>query len=263
MGLIEGKIAVVTGGAGSIARGIAAKLAKEGAIVTLVDDAAPVLEKAAGIAGATAIVADFAREGEADHVLGEIGNAHGGIDILVNAGQAVTPVKVFNDKPVTDFETALNRSVMVAIRAMRAAYPFLKARGGGRIVNVGSFYGSMSNVGLADSVMCDNALSGLTRAVGVEWAHDKILVNYLQPGPADIPEFNAYRETHGELVDAHLAMLAIPRVADPVEDIGGAVMLLVSDEGNWLVGMKVFADGGQFMNAAVFNPGAELIDFQN
>lgn len=262
MGLIEGQVAVVTGGAGSIAQGIATKLVKEGARVFAVDADVGALDAAAKAAGASAVAADLTREGEAARVLDAIAAQAGGIDILINAGQNVTPVEVFAKKALTDLAGSLERTVMVAARAMQAVYPHLQKRGGGKIVNVGSFYGSMSNVGLADTVMADNALSGLTRVVGVEWANEKIFVNYLQPGPADIPEYRAFHARHGARADAHLAMLSIPRLADPVDDIGGGVMFLVSDEANWINGFKVYADGGQFMNAAVFNPGADLIDFQ-
>jgi 3-oxoacyl-[acyl-carrier protein] reductase len=102
----------------------------------------------------------------------------------------------------------------------------------------------------------DGALAALTRAAGVEWACDGILVNFLQPAVPDIAMFKAYRADRGAIVDHLIANMPMPRLADPVEDIGGAVMFLVSDEACFLVGHKVFADGGQHLVAAAFEPGA-------
>ena len=139
---------------------------------------------------------------------------------------------------------------------MRAVRPHMIRRGGGRIINVGSIYGPTANEGVADAVTMDGALAALTRSAGIEWARDNILVNYLQPAVPDIAVFRDYRAERGHIVDHLLHNMPMQRLADPVEDIGGAAMFLVSDEACFIVGHEVFADGGQHMTAAVFEPGA-------
>jgi NAD(P)-dependent dehydrogenase (short-subunit alcohol dehydrogenase family) len=230
MGLLDERIAIIIGADGSIARGIAIRFEIEGATVFPI---AP----GEGL--------DLA------HEINAIAAKAGALDILVNAGQAKTTPTRLTDKPLADFEAALSVGPLAALRAMKAAYPHLCKRGGGRVINVGSCYGAMASAAHADAVASDGALARLTRAVGVEWAADNILVNYLQSGPVDGPEFDAYRAFNSAGIDRRIANLTIPRLADPVEDVGRAAVFLASDKGCFLVGHKLFADGGQHLVAPV------------
>lgn len=230
MGLLDGQIAIITGADGSVAHGIAARFEIEGATVF------PIAQRA---------------DVDLAHEIDAIAAKAGGLDILVNAGQAKTTPSMPVNKPLADFEASFCAGPLAALRAMKAAYPHMLKRGGGRVINVGSCYGAMASAGVADGVASDGALAGLTRAVGVEWAADNVMVNYLQSGPVGGPEFDAYRASSGAGVDRRIANLAIPRLADPVEDVGRAAVFLASDEGCWLVGHKVFADGGQHLVAPV------------
>jgi 3-oxoacyl-[acyl-carrier protein] reductase len=133
----------------------------------------------------------------------------------------------------------------------------MKAAGSGRIVNLGSIYGPTANEGVTDAVTMDFALTGLSRSAGVEWGRDGILVNFLQAAVPDIDVFAGYRARKGGSVDTLIANTAMPRLADPVEDVGGAAMFLVSDEACFILGHRVLADGGQHLTAAIFEPGAE------
>ena len=73
----------------------------------------------------------------------------------------------------------------------------------------------------------------------------------------DIATFADYRAKKGRSVETLIANTAMPRLADPVEDVGGAAMFLVSDEACFILGHRVLADGGQHLTAAIFEPGAE------
>lgn len=179
MGLLDGRIAIITDADGSVAHCIATRLGIEGAAVFMI---------APGDAGNPAI--------EIDTIVAKAG----AWDILVNAAQA-------------------------------------KA--------------TLASTGLADAVSRNGALAGLTRAVGVEWAADNIMENYLQSGAVDGPEFDDYRASNGAGVDHRIASLAISRLADPIEDVGREAVFLASDEGCRLVEHKVFADGGQHLVAPV------------
>jgi len=256
MGLIQGQVAIVTGAATEIAHGIARRFAHEGATVILVDrDGAVAKEAVKGITGAEAHGADVSDPAAAKSLVEAVAAAHGRVDILVNAAHPAIRWERFDDKPLTDFTTALTDVVTGALAMMKAVRPIMTKVGGGRIVNVASIYGASAFEGVTDAVTTDGALLGLTRAIGVEWAKDNILVNFLQPGLPDIALFNDYRAKRdiGYLIENS----AMQRLADPVEDIGGAAMFLVSDEACFIVGHKVFADGGQHLTAAAFEPGAE------
>lgn len=261
MGQIEGQVAIVTGAANELARAIAQRLAREGATIVLVD-----ADAASAEAAADAIVAKGGRAeawggGMGDEqwlvsIADAVAKAHGRIDILINAGHPALAWTRLADKPASDFTSAYERVILPAVIAMRAVRPHMAKQGGGRIVNLGSVYGPTANEGVVDAATMDGALAALTRAAGVEWACDGILVNFLQPAVPDIAMFKDYRADRGAIVDHLIANMPMPRLADPVEDIGGAVMFLVSDEACFIVGHKVFADGGQHLVAAAFEPGA-------
>jgi NAD(P)-dependent dehydrogenase (short-subunit alcohol dehydrogenase family) len=262
MDQLQGKVAAVTGATGSIGRAIAARFAREGAKVAVVDtDAAEGAEvvKQIGAAGGTAkfIKANVAVKGEARRAIDEAAKTFGRLDVLVNSNWLLTPWKCLLDKDEADFEESLNRCVLGTLRAMNAAFPHMKKQSGGRIVNIASPYGATTYANIGDSVTSDWSLQGLTRAASVEWGEHNILVNMLIPGLVDIPEFQNYRATDRTHVDNILRQMPLERLGDPVEDIGGAAMFLVSDEGCFINGHPIYADGGQHLNGATFAPGVK------
>lgn len=259
MGLIEGQVAIVTGAANELTQGIARRFVREGARVILVDTDHDAVQAAArAMPGTEARSADLADPAEADALAQAVVAAHGRIDILLNGAHVALKWDRLADKQAADdFTVAFNDVVLSALNMMRGVYPHMKAAGGGRIVNLGSIYGPTANEGVTDAVTMDFALTGLSRSAGVEWGKDGILVNFLQAGVSDIAAFAGYRATKAKSVETLLANMAMPRLADPVEDVGGAAMFLVSDEACFILGHRVLADGGQHLTAAVFEPGAE------
>lgn len=261
---LKGKVAAVTGATSSIGRGIATRFAREGAGTAIIDtDATKGAEIVRQIeaAGGTArfFRADVAAKGEAKRVIEEVVQSFGRLDVLANCNWAQLPWKSLADKDEADFEAAISRNLFGALHAMRAAYPQMKKQGGGRIINVGSPYGATTFNNVTDAITADWSLQGLTRGAAVEWAQSNVLVNYLSPALADIPEFQAYRATDPAYIDRVLGQTALKRLGDPVEDIGGAAMFLASDEGCFVTGHPVYADGGQFISSAVFAPGVKFL----
>ena len=259
MGLIEGQVALLTGAVNELTQGIARRFAREGARVVLVDrDAAAAQAAARAIPGAEARAADLTDPAAARALADAVIADHGRIDILLNGAHAALKWDRLADKDVTaDFTAAFNDVLLSALAMMQAVYPHMKAAGGGRIVNLGSIYGPTANEGVTDAVTMDFALTGLSRSAGVEWGKDGILVNFLQAAVPDIATFADYRAKKGRSVETLIANTAMPRLADPVEDVGGAAMVLVSDEACFILGHRVLADGGQHLTAAIFEPGAE------
>ena len=259
MGLIEGQVALLTGAVNELTQGIARRFAREGARVVLVDrDAAAAQAAARAIPGAEARAADLTDPAAARALADAVIADHGRIDILLNGAHAALKWDRLADKDVTaDFTAAFNDVLLSALAMMQAVYPHMKAAGGGRIVNLGSIYGPTANEGVTDAVTMDFALTGLSRSAGVEWGKEGILVNFLQAAVPDIATFADYRAKKGRSVETLIANTAMPRLADPVEDVGGAAMFLVSDEACFILGHRVLADGGQHLTAAIFEPGAE------
>jgi 3-oxoacyl-[acyl-carrier protein] reductase len=260
MNQLTGQVAIVFGGGSEIARGIAVRFGREGAKVVVVDrdeKAGAATVKAIEGQGAAAklIRADATVKGEAAQAVAAAVRAHGRVDILVNAIETRTQAGALESKSEDDFSQLLGGDVLAALRAMQAVYPHMKRQGAGRIVNVGSIFGANAYVHLVDMATRDSALQGLTRGAASEWAKYNVLVNYLAPGIPDIAEFRAYRETRRGMVDHLIANTPLQRLMDPVEDIGGAAMFLVSDEACYIVGHPIYADGGQHLVAAVMEPG--------
>ncbi len=185
MGLLSGQVAIVIGASNEIAQGIALRFGREGAILIAVDpdpaqaDALAARIEAAG-GKARAYGADIGQVGEAERLAADIVSFQGGIDILVNASHPPLCWARLDQDPSDRFRSAFEATVAPAVAAMTAVRPHMVRRGGGRINNVGSVYGASANEGVADVVTMDGALAALSRAAGVEWARDNVLVNFLQ-----------------------------------------------------------------------------------
>lgn len=263
MKLLEGRVAVVTAATGSIARAIAQRFAREGAAVGLIDRDAPAgaalaAELAQRGAKASAFTADFAVAREAERAIDAVAGAFGRLDVLVHNAWTPTTFAPLLEKPESDFRASLETGLFGALRAMRAAAPHLRKAGGGRIILVGPPYGHTTYANVADAVCTEYALQGLTRAAGVEWGKFQIVTNLLLPALADVPEFQSYRALHAAAVKSLLSMQPLRRLGDPVEDIGGAAVMLACDEGCFITGHTIYADGGQHMNPATFRPSAPV-----
>ena len=253
MGLIEGQVAVIAG-ANALGRGITTKFAREGASVVLIDRDVNALQDAGADPGIRAVEADLRDASVAAATLDAIAASANGIAILVNAHQPATPWADLEAKRAVDFSTVYEDVVLTAVNTMQAVFPHMRKQGGGRIINLGSMYGAAAHRGIVDAVVADGALAALTRGAGLEWARHQINVNFLQTAVPDIPAFNSFRAQHPGKVDELVDILAMGRMADPVEDVGGAALFLASDEGCFIVGHKVFADGGQHIGPPVFEP---------
>ena len=227
MGQLEGQFVIVAGHASSLRDASVERVRAEGAQVAVVEPTAAAVRQAAEQAGRLDALVNVLRSGSEGRVLNEASPAA--------LADVLAQVAAFAD-------------------TMRAAHPWLK-QAEGRIANVCSIFGSTGYAGLSENVTADHAIIGLTKAVGVEFARDLIRVNCLIPGALDVPEMQAFRQKHAGHVDARVHGVALQRLGDPVEDFGGALLLLLSDEGRHLVGHPIYVDGGQHLAAPIVEPG--------
>src|SRR3712207_789990 len=193
MGVLDDKVAIVTGSARGIGRATAELLAAEGAKVLINDLDADVAEQAAGeIQGETAVFGgDLTAEGVPDQLVQTAVDAWGRLDIVVNnAGYTRdAPVHKMSDK---DFQAMLEIHNVVPFRVLRAAAPHLrepakKEREEGRevfrkVVNVSSISGTMGNAGQANYSSGKAGVVGLTKTLAKEWGQFKINVNAIAFG---------------------------------------------------------------------------------
>jgi 3-oxoacyl-[acyl-carrier protein] reductase len=270
MGVLDGKVAIVTGSARGIGRATAELLSEQGASVLINDLDGDVAEQTASeIAGETAVYAgDLTKEGAADELVSAAIDAWGKIDIIVNnAGYTIdAPIHKMSDDA---FQRMLDIHTIVPFRVIRAAAPHLrepakKEREAGeevfrKIVNVSSISGTMGNAGQANYSAGKNAVVGLTKTLAKEWGQFKINVNavafgYIETRLTASKDESNVMEIGGEKVQLGIpdqlrgmASMLIPlgRPGTPQEAAGG-VFFLCSPWSNFVHGQVLNITGGQF-----------------
>jgi 3-oxoacyl-[acyl-carrier protein] reductase len=252
---LEGKIAVVTSGGQPIAAGIAVRFAQEGATVVILDGDGVAGARVAAGGDVQFLAAASDDKAALTAAIAEVGERYGRIDALVVGGEdAPGPDRwaPLEQKTDADFAQCLGSDVYGALWAMQAAFPYMKENGGS-IICVFSPFGEYASQHVGDHMAGRWGAVGLARTAAHEWGRHQIRVHTLVP-MADTPAFRTYRERDPEAVDARIQDTALKRIGDPVRDIGGAAVFLASDDTRFLTGQMVYADGGDFMTAPVFEP---------
>ena len=270
MGVLDGKVAIVTGSARGIGRATAELLSEQGAQVLVNDlDGDVARQTASEIAGETTVYAgDLTKEGACDELVKAAIDAWGKIDIIVNnAGYTIdAPIHKMSDDA---FQKMLDIHTIVPFRVIRAAAPHLREpakveRDEGRevfrkIVNVSSISGTMGNAGQANYSAGKNAVVGLTKTLAKEWGQFKINVNavafgYIETRLTASKDESNVMEIGGEKVQLGIpdqlrgmASMLIPlgRPGTPQEAAGG-VFFLCSPWSNFVHGQVLNITGGQF-----------------
>lgn len=250
MNRLEGKIALVTGSTQGLGEGIAMKFAREGAIVIVngrsQSNGDKVLERLRQIPAADAIFlrADLSSKRQAQRLVDETIARFGGIDILVNNAQSIPPLAEQAD-PVLDkyFDQALCSGLYASMWTSQAAFPSMLERGGGRIVNFASINGSFgSKFGSAYNATKE-AIRGLTRTMANEWGRYGITVNVVLPAGWS-PSYEAFYQGDPKKAEAVARLNPMRRHGRAEEDIGSAVLGLVSDSAGFITGQSLYIDGG-------------------
>lgn len=253
MDMLKGKRALLIGAGRDPGRGIARRYAREGAQVWLIDRDAVAVQALAEELGAVGFVAEPSEREALLAAIATVLEQAGGIDILVNAALEEPVWTRLEDLSDQSFAQQLGQGFYSALWAMQAVFPAMRAAGGGRIVNLGSVYGENVAEYIGAHAAAAEALRALTRTAAQEWGRHGILVNVLMP-TVDSARFAEYRARHREYVDRSLPLVALQRFGDPVEDVGGAAVLLAGEDGRYLTGYTLHADGGYHLAGPVYVP---------
>jgi NAD(P)-dependent dehydrogenase (short-subunit alcohol dehydrogenase family) len=239
MGRLDGKVAVVTGGAQGIGRAIADGLGREGAEIVVVDLAPPT----------DGIRADVSSEEDVTRMVEETVAQHGRIDILVNnAGlYASLAMRPFTEIPLEEWRTVMDVNVASMFLTCRAVVPVMREQGGGKIVNISSGTPFRGVPFLLHYVTSKGAIVALTRALAKELGQDGIHVNCVAPGFTMSDGVKAHPEVIESLRDASVAARTIQRDQLP-EDVVGAVVFLCSPGADFVTGQTMVIDGGQYFH---------------
>jgi NAD(P)-dependent dehydrogenase (short-subunit alcohol dehydrogenase family) len=239
MPALEGKVAIVTGGAQGIGRAIADGLEREGATVAVAD-----LNPPDG-----GIRADVSSEDDVAGMVQETVARHGGIDILVNnAGlYASLAMRPFTEIPLEEWNRVMEVNVASMFLTSRAVVPVMRERGGGKIVNISSGTPFRGVPFLLHYVTSKGAIVALTRALAKELGKDSIHVNCVAPGFTMSEGVKEHPEVVEALRDVSVAARTIQRDQVP-DDVVGAVVFLCSPAADFVTGQTMVIDGGQYFH---------------
>jgi NAD(P)-dependent dehydrogenase (short-subunit alcohol dehydrogenase family) len=236
---LEGKVALVTGGAQGIGAAIAGGLRADGANVVIAD-----LNPPEG-----GIQADVADEAEVQRMVDEVVVRHGRLDILVNnAGlYASLEMRPFTEIPLDEWRQVMEVNVASMFLTCRSAVPVMRANGGGKIVNISSGTPFRGVPFLLHYVTSKGAIVALTRALAKELGKDSIHVNCVAPGFTMSAGVQAHPEVIEKLRDVSIASRTIQRDQVP-EDVVGAVVFLCTPAADFITGQTMVIDGGQYFH---------------
>ncbi|MDX6507565.1 MAG: 3-oxoacyl-[acyl-carrier protein] reductase [Gaiellaceae bacterium] len=244
-GTLDGKVAIVTGAAQGIGEVYARTLARDGASVALVDlkeDAARAnAERIESEGGrAIAVAADIADPASIANLVETTAKELGGIDILVNNAAIYEGYEshVLEEIPLDYWNRFLDVNTTSALLTMQAVVPYMRQRGGGRIVNQSS---DAADLCINQYGITKLLLQGQTVGFARELGGDGITVNAIAPGPIDTPATMDNYKDRG--IGHFLAGLAIKRMGTP-QDLAEMLAFLVSDKGEWITGQIIHVNGG-------------------
>ncbi len=257
MGRLDGKVALITGGASGMGRVAAALFAREGARVVVTDVSDEAGERTAGEirawgGDALYVHADVSKAADAEDMVARTMDRFGSLDVLYNNAGVFpaddgSPVST----PESTWDLVMNINLKGVFLGCKFGIPAMLASGGGSIVNVASF---VAIVGAATSQIGYTASKGgvlaMTREIAVEYARQGIRANALCPGPIETPLL-AELLSDPERRQRRLVHIPLGRLGQ-AEEIANAALFLASDESSFMTGATFVVDGG--ITAAYVTP---------
>lgn len=258
---MDGKTAIVTGGASGIGRATALQLAEEGAAVIVADmdtdGGEETVDRVTGMGG----VAEFqelnvAERDQFDEVVDEVASQHDGIDILIN-NAGVLRLSRFQETSESEFDLQVAVNLKGVWNGCQAVVPTMIEQGSGAIVNTASIDGIMGAPYHAPYGAAKAAVINLTRTLAVELGRDGIRINAVCPGFIETPPVEhhvAAQEDPEAKREAMASENALGRLADPGE-VAECIAFLASDKASFVTGEELVVDAGyQYQKEAHFRP---------
>ncbi|MCD0449133.1 3-oxoacyl-ACP reductase FabG [Actinocorallia sp. API 0066] len=246
MSLLEGRVAVVTGGAQGIGFAIAETFVAQGARVVLGDlDLAATEDAAKRLGGpdvAAAVRCDVTKADDVDALLARAVEGFGSLDVLVN-NAGITRDATMRTMTEEQFDQVISVHLKGSWNGTRKAAAIMRARKSGAIVNISSLSGKVGLVGQTNYSAAKAGVVGLTKAAAKELAHHGVRVNAVQPGLIR----SAMTEAMPQKVwDQKMAEIPMGRPGE-VAEVANVVLFLASDLSSYMTGTVLEVTGGRFM----------------
>jgi 3(or 17)beta-hydroxysteroid dehydrogenase len=252
-GRVEGKVALVTGGAMGLGRADCERLAEEGAKVVVTDREVELAHKVAGHIGGDAMALDVTQEDQWIEVMKAVEERHGGLDILVNnAGNVI--FESVEDCSLDNFRLHMDIHVTGTFLGCKYALPLMKNRaeknggGGASIINMASTASLMGYGNIIAYTAAKGAIRSMTKSIAMHCQDEGygIRCNALAPGGIETPMVMEVSGRGGEepmaIPDGPLPQDAL---GDP-KDVANCVLFLASDEARFLTGLEIPVDNGLY-----------------
>ena len=249
-GELDGKVALVTGGARGLGEGMALELARQGAAVAILDvldEAGRALAGRIEAAGGRALhlTCDIRDADAVAAAVRSVEDAFGGLTTLVNNAAVNLPAAPITQVSDAAIANVLDVNVIGALRFCAATFEGMRARGGGSVINLASVHQSHSLAGWTAYAASKGAIVSMTRQLAVEWGPHGIRVNSVSPGAIDATMTRDILDADetGTLELRFRGMHALARLGR-VEEVAKTVAFLASDGAGFITGEDILVDGG-------------------
>ena len=254
---LEGKAAIVTGGAKGIGYGISYRLAEAGVKVLIADmDEATARKTAQEFSSkgwiAETIKVDVSNEEDVKNMVTACKDKFGSVDILVNNAGIYPPVPVA-EMTAEQFEKVMHVNLRSVFLTTKYVVELMKQQGGGKIINITSIDAlHPSMIGLAHYDASKHGAWGFTKNSALELAEHKIWVNAIAPGGIATPGVAAMSqgssaEQMTDQTKAFMAKIPMHRMGEP-DEIGMVALFLASDMSSYMTGSQIVVDGGALLS---------------
>lgn len=251
MGRVDGKVAVVTGGARGIGRATSLLLAKEGAKVAVTDildqEAQGLVDSMSRSCGTAKYWhLDVSNETQVKQVMAEVASTFGKLDVLVNSAGISGANKPTHEITEAEWDRLMSINVKGTFFCTKHAIPYMLEGGGGSIVNLSSIYGIISAPDVPPYHASKGAVRLMTKTDALLYAKHRIRVNSVHPGFIWTPMVENYLRARGNLEEGRKALESlhpIGRVGEP-DDIAYGILYLASEESKFVTGSELVIDGG-------------------
>ena len=259
MGRIQGKVAIVTGGGDGIGEAICRRYAAEGAKLVIAELDAENGERVADAvrkdfdADVRFIETDVANKDDNLAMVELAKKEFGTLDILVNNAWGGGGLGRVEFKTDDQLGHGFGVGFYGPFWAMQAAFPIMKAKGWGRVVNLCSLNGVNAHMGTLEYNCAKEALRTLTRTAAREWAETGVVCNVICPG-AKTASSRRVEAMNPDLIKNAEAANPMLRMGDPEQDIAPVALFLASEDCRYVTGNTLYVDGGSHINGANWAP---------